>query len=164
MTQPFIFDLTLTRQCEAFLKYTFRDPLLLWEALLADGALSNTVLLGSWIGATPRYQNGNKRLAIIGDGILDMFLRLKWYPTWTTTQGETEKFNDLRTQTVSNAALQAVGNRARLDRYLTVAPGTESIEQRTMSATVEAIVGAAYLDGGMDAARKAVEAIGVDVL
>lgn len=82
----------------------------------------------------------------------------------TNTEGETEKFNDLRTQTVSNAALQAVGNRARLDRYLTVAPGTESIEQRTMSATVEAIVGAAYLDGGMDAARKAVEAIGVDVL
>ncbi len=86
MTQPFNFDLTVTRQCEAFLNYTFRDPKLLWEALLANGALSNTVLLGSWVGETPRYQNGNKRLAIIGDGILDMFLRLKWYPTWTTTR------------------------------------------------------------------------------
>ncbi len=80
------------------------------------------------------------------------------------TEGETEKFNDLHAQTVSNAALKAVGHRARLDRFLTLAPGTVFIHQKTMTATVEAIVGAAYLDGGMDAARKAVEAIGVDVL
>lgn len=76
-------DLTKTHACEETINYTFNDPLLLWEALQADGAIRSAVLLGE-LGATPRYSHsGNKRLAIVGDGVLDLLLALKWYPTWT---------------------------------------------------------------------------------
>lgn len=74
-----------------------------------------------------------------------------------------EAYDTLRS-TVTNAALQAVGNRNGLERYIgrPAGPyGLGPVHQKTMSATVEAIVGAAYLDGGMDAAKKVVEALGI---
>lgn len=66
-------DLLKTHSCERAIGYQFREPLLLWEALLAYEASPHL----------PRYSEGNKRLAILGDRILDLLLALKWYPTWT---------------------------------------------------------------------------------
>lgn len=67
-------NLIKTHACEQAIGYQFREPLLLWEALQVPGALVHM----------PRYVEGNKRLAILGDMILDLLLALKWYPTWTT--------------------------------------------------------------------------------
>ncbi|KAL8921519.1 MAG: hypothetical protein Q9208_005673 [Pyrenodesmia sp. 3 TL-2023] len=156
-------DLTKTYRCEETINYTFNDPLLLWEALQADGAISAALLLGG-LGATPRYsQSGNRRLAIIGDSVLDLLLELKWYPTWTSLRA----YNTIRISTLSNAALQAVGNRNRLERYIGRPAGPDGlgrVDQKTMSTTVEAIVGAAYLEGGMDAAKTVVEALGIGAI
>lgn len=54
------------------IEYNFNDPLLAAEALQLPG---NGV---SYIG-TRRLINGNKRLAVLGDVVLDMILCGKWY-------------------------------------------------------------------------------------
>lgn len=64
-----------THACQQTIGYTFQDPTLLWEALQADGSIA-------CLGATGRFESGNKRLAIVGDRVLDLMLSLKWYPTW----------------------------------------------------------------------------------
>lgn len=67
-------DLRDTRACEEVIGYTFHIPLLLWEALQADGSFPCTYLQG-------RYAVGNKRLTIVGDRVLDLLLARKWYYT-----------------------------------------------------------------------------------
>lgn len=66
-----------------------------------------------------------------------------------------------RNNITSNANLDAVGRRNGLDRFVTLAVGARAVTQKTMTATVEAVVGAAYLDGGMEAAEKVVEKLGI---
>lgn len=68
-------DLIKTHACELLIGYQFREPLLLWEALQAIGSASG-------LPQMPRYEEGNMRLAIVGDRVLDLLLALKWYPTW----------------------------------------------------------------------------------
>lgn len=68
-------NLVKTHACEEVLGYRFRNPWLLWETLQANGSLVCFMSL-------PRYEEGNMRLAILGDKILDFLLAMKWYPTF----------------------------------------------------------------------------------
>ena len=72
------YDLSQAHACEAKIGYVFKEPWLLWEALLADGAPAVLLSLGALRG-------GHKRLAIIGDKVLDLLLPVKWYPTLKDT-------------------------------------------------------------------------------
>ena len=72
-----------------------------------------------------------------------------------------DEHHKLRQQLVSNAAFRAVAKRQRLDRFMTKPVGSEVFPKAAMSDTIEAIVGAVYLDGGMDAARKVVTRLGI---
>ncbi|KAL8718023.1 MAG: hypothetical protein Q9181_008244 [Wetmoreana brouardii] len=146
-------DLTLTHACEATIGYRFHKPTLLWEALQADGSVI-------YSSGSPRYEEGNKRLAIVGDKILDFLLSLKWYHTWE----KRVVFDKLRNEVTSNASLDTRGLANSLDRYISQAPGSYVVMPKTMSATIEAIVGAAFLDGGMDAVKQVVQKLGIDVV
>lgn len=68
-------ELIKTHACELLIGYQFKEPLLLWEALQALGTAYDMPQM-------PRYDDGNTRLAIVGDRVLDLLLALKWYPTW----------------------------------------------------------------------------------
>ncbi len=68
-------ELIKTHACERLIGYQFKEPLLLWEALQAMGTAYDMPQM-------PRYDDGNMRLAIVGDRVLDLLLALKWYPTW----------------------------------------------------------------------------------
>ncbi|KAL8994158.1 MAG: hypothetical protein Q9188_007146, partial [Gyalolechia gomerana] len=105
-------DLTATHACEAILGYTFHHPLHLYEALLASGSALT-------LGPHPRFRSGNKRLAIIGDRILDLLLSLAWYPTGE----ERLTFDTLRNNVTSNKNLEAVGTRNGLGSFVTLAEG-----------------------------------------
>ena len=54
--------------------YTFADPIILWEALQAAGSGI------TWAG-TRHFPDGNKRLAVLGDTILQLVLVNDWYDT-----------------------------------------------------------------------------------
>ncbi|CAO1596811.1 MAG: hypothetical protein LQ349_001584 [Xanthoria aureola] len=149
-------NLDKTHACEAAIGYKFQDPWLLWEALQADG--SPVAHLG-----IPRYEAGNMRLAIVGDRILDLLLALHWYPTGQKRVA----FDTLRHQTTTNVSFTTARNRMGMSRYITKAMGAERtalVSPRTMSATVEAVIGAVYLDGGIGAAKVIVGKLGIWVL
>lgn len=71
-------DLTKTLPCEQTIGYNFQDKDLLWEALQADGSPNCPT-------DNPRYEGGNKRLAVVGNLALDLLLASVWYPTWNTS-------------------------------------------------------------------------------
>ena len=54
--------------------YNFADPLILWEALQAAGS-------GNTFAGNRRFPEGNKRLAVLGDTILQLVLVRDWYDT-----------------------------------------------------------------------------------
>lgn len=57
------------------LEYTFTDPLLAWESLQLAGNGNVSLAPGRFA------MEGNKRLAIVGDAIIDAILARKWYST-----------------------------------------------------------------------------------
>lgn len=72
-----------------------------------------------------------------------------------------DEYHKLRQQLVSNAAFRAIAKTQRLDRFMTKPVDSEACPKAAMSDTIEAIVGAVYLDGDMDAARKVVMRLGI---
>lgn len=57
---------------EKAINYTFRDRDLVWEALQMPGSMVRAA------GARP-IPDGNKRLAAIGDAVMEVVLRGRWY-------------------------------------------------------------------------------------
>ncbi|KAL8716454.1 MAG: hypothetical protein Q9220_000361 [cf. Caloplaca sp. 1 TL-2023] len=150
-------DFARAQACGDTIGYTFKDPLLLLEALQANGSGRCDALMAE---RSDRYWQGNMRLAVVGDRILDILLALKWYPTWHVRS----EYDLLRINITTNASFNRIGTEHNLDRYIQVAKAQGGIvSPKTMSATIEAIVGAAYLDRGMDAAKMVVRNLGIDV-
>lgn len=128
--------------------YTFRNGALLKEAL-----------------TTPAFRMDrpnaadNQRLEFLGDAVLGMLAAEQLYATFP---GEAEgALTVRRTHMVSAAALCAAANRLglvpRLKRNRRAA--TLSSHAKTIADAVEAVIGAAYLDGGFAAARKVFAAL-----
>lgn len=66
---------TMTAKIEGvqdIIDYTFGNPLLLWEALQAAGSPVYSI-------GQRRLFDGNKRLAVLGDIVLDLALAEPWY-------------------------------------------------------------------------------------
>jgi len=55
----------------------------------------------------------------------------------------------------------AIGFAHELDRCVNLHPGTASVSARTMVTTVEAILGAAHIDGGDGALAQVVQGLGL---
>ena len=64
-----------------------------------------------------------------------------------------EQFVALKGRLLSNASFTAVAQQQGLQRFMTKLEVSDIHPPKTMADTLEAIVGAAYLDGGMDAAK-----------
>lgn len=57
---------------QVVINYNFNDPLILWEALQAAGSPVHSI-------SGRRLLDGNKRLAILGDRVLELALAESWY-------------------------------------------------------------------------------------
>ncbi|KAL4798328.1 ribonuclease III domain-containing protein [Aspergillus venezuelensis] len=112
----------------------FNGPDFLIQALTAPGAL----------GATTT--DGNKALAHIGDSGLDLVLRVEGYKRGLTL----DQIGPMTAAIVCNKNLAKRGFALGLERYIRNNPSQGNmISERTMASTVEAIVGAYFLDQGM---------------
>ncbi|KAJ5994966.1 RNAse III [Penicillium waksmanii] len=113
--------------------YMFEDESLRDEALAAASAFSKP--------------EGNKRLALIGDAALRLVLYMHGYARgWST-----EQMSDLQSKIVgTNDNLILVGFRRGLDRRIRPNPAQNCVERRLMATTMDAIIGAVYIDSGED--------------
>ncbi|KAL9100881.1 MAG: hypothetical protein Q9163_003792 [Psora crenata] len=131
---------------EEIIRYTFQDGSILWEALHVPGAPCYDI-------ANRNLSDGNKRLALLGDAILKTVLIENWYGTLDARgQG-----NRHLSRIGGNANLADVGRRHGLDAFINPHPGQfGALGTGTVADTVEAILGAVWLDRSDSASVRAV--------
>lgn len=131
-----------------FLGHDFADEALLAEAL-----------------TTPAYRmdfpaaHDNQRLEFLGDAVLGLLSAERLYRAYPDEQEG--PLTVRRTRMVSSAALCEAANRLNLASSLKRNHGAAPLapNAKTLADAIEAIIGAAYLDGGFDAAREVFQSL-----
>lgn len=125
----------------------FRNPSLLQQALVHRSYLNEVPESGF---------DSNERLEFLGDAVLGLVVAAKLYGDYPDRQEG--QLTELRAAVVRRDALAKVAKRLTLGEYLYLGKGEESAGGRNrpsnLSAAFEAVVGAVYLDGGIDKARR----------
>lgn len=128
-------------ELEARLDYRFRD------AALLETALVHASLAGETDGG-----RGNERLEFLGDAVIDLVaaqLLYRSHPSW-----DEGALTRARAALVNKASLAECARRLELGRFVQLgrterrAGGTE--KDTILADVFEAVVGALYLDGGLD--------------
>ncbi|KAK5729132.1 hypothetical protein LTR15_002274 [Elasticomyces elasticus] len=114
---------------ERLTRYRFRNPERMREALHISGV--NTL-------------PSNRRLALVGDSVLRQILIDNWYPSGA----KNVRTSNILAEVASNASLAAVANRIGIRQFVKTDQST--VSGYTLATTIEAIVGAAYLDSNKD--------------
>ncbi|MCI0586695.1 MAG: ribonuclease III [Planctomycetes bacterium] len=130
------------QECEFALGYRFLEPSLLAQALTHAST-------GVGVGAH------NERLEFLGDAVLSLVVAEHLFETRPKDPegGLTERKSAL----VSRPALARVAERLRLESFLIVGKGIprhRPLPRSLLSNALEAILGAVYVDGGLEAARR----------
>lgn len=157
----------MLENAQSIIGYTFTDASILWEALQAPGAPR--------FDTNGRdFSNGQKRLALVGDAVLKLVLLDEWYrgprgirkftvpwtseserSLWTTFLGDcsssraVEIGNNQVATIGSNSNLAQTGRSHSLDTCIHNNPSAwGAVSNGVMAQTVEAILGAVWLDSG----------------
>lgn len=126
--------------------YTFRD----------QNYLLNAMVHKSYLHAVPDFEPGsNERLEFLGDAVLGFIVSSDLYlDNPGTTEGELTSW---RGALVRLTTLAKVAEPLELGEYMYMSRGEETAGGRTrgtvLGRAIEALLGAVYLDGGIDAAR-----------
>ena len=137
---------------EQALGYAFQTPALLERALTHSSSVNESVPHPQAPGVLPA---DNERLEFLGDAVLGwvvselLFTRYREF-----TEGQ---LSLLKNHLVSAAHLLRAAHQLELGRFLHLGKGEETAggrtKQRLLVNAFEAILGAIYLDGGLEAAR-----------
>ncbi|CAI7614635.1 unnamed protein product [Penicillium manginii] len=93
---------------------------------------------------------GNKRLALVGDSVLSVMLLNRWYGKG----GSTEEGDLILQKHACNKILDAKGQEWSLDKFITTHPAQKGeVSKGVRASTVEAIIGAVWLDSFKNAAE-----------
>ena len=130
---------------EELIGYKFRNSLLLAEALTHPS-------LGH---EAQRYHFDNQRLEFLGDAVLQLVITEYFFSHFQVeAEGQLTK---LRSRLVSREALRMHAAALDLGRYILMGRGEEASGGRERTSTLadafEALIGALYLDGGLDIAK-----------
>lgn len=129
-------------RCQQALGLRFRNPQLLWRALTH--------------ASTGEGMDGhNERLEFLGDAVLTLIITEHLFSEHPNlTEGE---MTELKGGIVSGSELAFVGTRLGLERWIRVGKGLakeRSIPRSILANTFEAVVGALYIDSGLEAVRR----------
>ena len=113
----------------------------------------------SWVNEHKNLRETNERLEFLGDAILEYVVSDFLYKKFTN---EDEGFlTALRANIVNTVNLARVGSKLEIGDALFLSKGEEETGGRTnislLADTIEAIIGAIFIDKGIDAARKFIE-------
>jgi len=127
------------------INYTFHDETLLERALTHRSAIQNGIT----------NTNSNERLEFLGDSVLGLIVTDELFHSFPDkTEGELTR---VKSHIVSREILAHEAKRIGLGKYLILGCGEERSGGRDrhsiLSNTFEALLGALYLDGGIDHAR-----------
>lgn len=127
----------------------FRNPTLLRDALTHTSYVNENPCLAT---------TDNERLEFLGDAVLDFLVAEALYLRYPVArEGE---LTAMRASLVKTDTLARIARRLELGRYLFLGRGEEASGGRervaNLCAALEAIVGATFLDGGLDQARRLV--------
>src|SRR3954471_19648972 len=135
-------EATQLEHCQDVLRYTFRDPTFLREALTHAS------------GANHRLAS-NERLEFLGGAILGAIvceLLFRKFPEYL--EGDLTR---IKSVVVSRRTCAKISQRLGLDEFLVLGKGM-GLQDQTPSSLLadvfESLVGAIYLDGGMEAAKR----------
>ena len=138
---------------EAALEHRFADRALLHQALTHSS-------LAHERGAAEPQREDNERLEFLGDAVLGLVAAESVYRRYPElSEGDLTR---LRGALVSRKHLAVVAEDLALGKYLLLGKGEERSGGRAKTAllanAMEAVIGAVYLDEGLDAARRLIEA------
>lgn len=136
---------------EEVIGYQFRDPSLLREALTHPSKSFET----------KEVCPHNQRMEFLGDAVIQLVLTERLYNMFPSyPEGQLTK---LRARLVSRSALHKFAIGMNLGKYVRLGKGEEASGGRDRASTLadafESVMGAVYLDGGLGAAKAAVEKI-----
>jgi len=130
-------------KCEKAINYVFREKALLMTALRHASAADEET-------------ESNQRQEFLGDAVLGIIVAHCLYERFPTmAEGNLTRIKSLL---VSRSGLTKIAEKLKIGELVELGPGVES-EKKTLPESIttdafEALVGAVYLDGGFDAARK----------
>lgn len=143
-------------QLEERLGYRFRNPELLVTALTHSSAIPELRAAAESAGKDPAVTQDNERLEFLGDAVLDLLASeylVERFPDWSEGQ-----LSRSRAHLVNAHALQEAAQRLGIGEFLRLGRGEEKTGGREKAAIVadalEAVVGAIFLDSGLDASRE----------
>ena len=102
------------------------------------------------------YKNNNERLEFLGDAILELIISEFLYNNYPRlTEGELTK---MRAKIVCTNSLSESAIKLNIGNFLLMGKGEESqggrVRKSILADTMEAIIGAIYLDSGLESTRK----------
>jgi ribonuclease-3 len=137
------------RELQSTLGYLFSDLGLLLQAL------THTSFGHEHLQVRPRSSRDNERLEFLGDAILGLVvsdLLLENFPN--ANEGQLSK---MRAAIVNERSLSRLAQSIQLEKFIRLGKGELQTRGREkpsiISSTLEALIGAVYLDGGFGAAR-----------
>jgi len=137
-------------ELEGILDYRFSDTALLRQSLVHGSVLNEN--------QAPDTQS-NERMEYLGDAVLGLIIAHQLYDMMpSVAEGELTR---LRAGLVCRSTLALLAGRINLGEYLFVGKGEEASGGRSKPANLarglEAVIGAVYLDGGLDKARHVIQ-------
>lgn len=126
--------------------YAFKDDQLLRQAMVHR----------SYLNENPDFALGhNERLEYLGDAVLELVVSDNLYRHYPNPEGD---LTNWRASLVNAKSLSAVAKELNLDQWLMLSRGEakdkqSKARQNIHANAVEAIIGAMYLDGGIEPAK-----------
>ena len=134
-------DADAVRQVQKTLDYQFNDLQILQEAFLHSSAANDRL-------------HSNERLEFLGDSVLSLVICKTLYDRFPDyLEGDLTK---IKSRLVSRKTCAQVANRLGLPGFMQIGKGMEStraMKGSVAAASLESVIAAIYLDGGMGAAQ-----------
>lgn len=155
-----LFQILLTHLQDASKNTNMTDLLLVKQNFKNKDLMDQALTHRSWVNEHKGVRTSNERLEFLGDAILEYIVSKELYSEFPDK--EEGYLTALRANIVNTVSLSEVAKTLQLGDHLFLSKGEEESGGRTntslLADTVEAIIGAIYIDRGVDSAEEFVRA------